>query len=83
MKDNTPQAESFRKQALDGYITNKEQELNGLGLTISNPTAFSSVATNAPKMKAINEALAVVPAFTNSMDQLIALTDKYGTELLP
>lgn len=83
MKDWTPQAETFRKQALDWYVANKEQELNGLWLTISNPTAFSSVATNAPKMKAINEALAVVPSFTNTMDQLIALTDEYGTELIP
>ena len=36
-----------------------------------------------PKMKAINEAIVVVPAFTNTMDQLIALTDKYWTELIP
>lgn len=83
MKDWTSKAEIFKKQALEWYIAWKEQELNGLWLTIANPQAFASTATNAPKMKAINEALAVVPAFTNTMDQLIALTDKYWTELIP
>lgn len=83
MKDWTSKAETFKKQALAWYIAWKEQELNGLWLTITNPQAFASTATNAPKMKAINEALAVVPAFTNTMDQLIALTDKYWTELIP
>lgn len=83
MKDWTSKAEIFKKQALEWYIAWKEQELNGLWLTIANPQAFASTATNTPKMKAINEALAVVPAFTNTMDQLIALTDKYWTELIP
>lgn len=83
MKDSSPQADMFKSQALEWYLTNKEQELNGLWLTISNPTAFSSTVANTPKRKAINEALSVVPAFTNTMDQLIALTDKYWTELIP
>lgn len=83
MKDWTSKAETFKKQALEWYIAWKEQELNGLWLTIANPQAFASTATNTPKMKAINDALSVVPAFTNTMDQLIALTDKYWTELIP
>ncbi len=83
IKDWTSKAEAFKKQALEWYISGKEQELNGLGLTIANPTAFASTASNAPKMKAINEALAVVPSFVNTMDQLISLTDKYWSELIP
>jgi len=83
IKDWTSNAEAFKKQALEWYITGKEQELNWLWLTIANPQAFASTASNAPKMKAINEALAVVPSFVNTMDQLIALTDKYWSELIP
>lgn len=83
IKDWTSKAEAFKKQALEWYIWGKEQELNWLWLTIANPQAFASTASNAPKMKAINEALAVVPSFVNTMDQLISLTDKYGSELIP
>ena len=40
MKDWTSKAETFKKQALAWYIAWKEQELNGLWLTITNPQAF-------------------------------------------
>lgn len=83
MKDNSPQADTFKSQALEWYLMNKEQELNGMWLTIYNPTAFSSTVTNTPKRKAINEALSRVPAFKNTMDQLINITREYWTELIP
>lgn len=83
MKDWTSKAEAFKKQALEWYVAGKEQELNWLWLTIANQQAFASTASNAPKMKAINEALLVLPSFTNTMDQLIALTNEYWTELIP
>lgn len=83
MKDNTTKANQFKNEALGWYIENKNQEYAWYWLKIANPQAFSSVVTNPAKIKAINIALQNVPAFKDTMDQLIWLVDKYGTEILP
>ncbi|HNG97748.1 MAG TPA: hypothetical protein PLW93_05740, partial [Candidatus Absconditabacterales bacterium] len=83
MKDGTSKAESFKQQALDGYIKGKEQEFNGAGLTISNPTAFASAVTDAAKIKEVNKAVLTIPKFKDTMDQLISLEKEYGTENRP
>ena len=78
MKEWSAKAQQFQQQAQQWYIDAKNSTFKQQWFELSNPQAFAS--TTPKQREEINNAVMQVTPFTKTMDELIALTDKYGTE---
>lgn len=79
MKEGSVNWLKFKAEALEWYIAAKEEAFKQKWFAITNPEAYLN--TDQETRTRVNEAIDEVPAFIDTMDRLIKLTEEQWTEM--